>query len=116
MHEVMLKNALYIPSYQQNIFSVSAEVDNGGMINLGPQVSIYITEEGSEFQIKREGRLYYLNSISSSTNNASSIQEWHKILGHCNYGDVRKLEKVVKGMKITDHRETDCEVLVVRLF
>ena len=54
--------------------------------------------------------LYYLNSISSSVNNTSSIQEWHRILGHCNYGDVRKLEKVVKGMKITDYEEAECEV------
>ena len=111
LHEVMLSNALYVPSYQQNIFSVSAEVEKGGNVNLGPQVSIYTTEEGREFEIKRKGRLYYLNSISSSTNNARTIHEWHRILGHCNYGDIRlKLEKVVKGMKITDHRETDCEV------
>ena len=79
-------------------------------MNLGPQVCIYTTEEGREFEIKRKGRLYYLNSISSSTNNAGTIHEWHRILGHCNYGDIRKLEKVVKVMKITDHRETDCEV------
>ena len=103
-------NALHVPSYQQNILSVSAEVDNGSKVNLGPQVSTYTTEEGSKFEIKRKGRLYYLNSISSSANNARTIQEWHRILGHCNYGDGRKLEKVVKGMKITDHRETDCEV------
>jgi hypothetical protein len=45
-----------------------------------------------------------------SSNNASSIEEWHKILGNCNYGDVRKLEQVVKGMKITDHKEPECEV------
>ena len=43
----MLSNTLYVPSYQQNIFSVSAEVEN---VNLGPQVSIYATEEGREFE------------------------------------------------------------------
>ena len=75
LHEVMLSNALYVPTYQQNIFSVSAEVDNGGKVNLAPQVSMYTTEEGSKFEIKRKGRLYYLNSISSSTNNTSTIQE-----------------------------------------
>ena len=110
LHEVMLSNALYVPSYQQNIFSVSVEVKKGSNVNLGPQVSIYTTEEGREFEIKRKGRLYYLNSISSSTNNARTIHEWHRILGHCNYGDIRKLEKVVKGIKITNHRETDCEI------
>ena len=77
LHEVMLSNALYVPSYQKNIFSVSAEVEKGGNVNLGPQVSIYTTEEGREFEIKRKGRLYFLNSISSSTNNARTIHEWH---------------------------------------
>ena len=72
----MLSNALYVPSYQQNIFSVSAEVDNGGNINLGPLVSTYTTEDGSKFEINRKGRLYYLNSVSSSTNTASTIREW----------------------------------------
>ena len=106
----MLHNALYIPSYNQNIFSVSAEVDRGASVVLGQQVSKYTTEEGKVFEIRKKGRLYYLNSISSSVNNTSSIQEWHSILGHCNYGDVRKLEKVVKGMKITDYEEEECEV------
>ena len=54
--------------------------------------------------------MYYLNGISSSCNNATSIIEWHRILGHCNFGDVRKLEKVVRGTKITDYREVYCEV------
>ena len=77
---------------------------------MGKQVSKYTTEEGNVFEIRQKGRLYYLNSVSSSSNNASSIEEWHKILGHCNCGDVRKLEQVVKGMKITDHKEPEYEV------
>lgn len=112
LHEVKLYNALYIPSYHQNIFSVSAEVGRGGSVNLGKQVSKYTTEEGNVFKIRQKGRLYYLNSVSSSSNNACLIEEWHKILGHCNYGDVRKLEKVVKGMKITDSKEPECEVCI----
>ena len=110
IHNVMLHNALYIPSYNQNIFSVSAEVDRGASVILGQQVGTYTTEEGKVFEIRKKERLYYLNSISSSVNNASSIQAWHRILGHCNYEDVRKLEKVVKGMKITDYEEAECEV------
>ncbi len=42
----------------------------------------------------------------------SLMEEWHKILGQCSYGDVRKLEKVVKGMKITDQKEPGCEVCI----
>ena len=110
VQNVMLRDALYIPTYNQNIFSVSAGMDHGGSINIGKQVSNYTTQDGKVFDIKEKGRLYYLNGISSSCNNATSIIEWHRILGHCNFGDVRKLEKVVRGMKITDYREVDCEV------
>ena len=36
--------------------------------------------------------------------------EWHRILGHINFSDIRKLEKVVDGMNITNYDETDCEI------
>ena len=52
--------------------------------------------------------LYYLNSISSSRNTACSLNEWHKIMGHCNYGDLRKLEGVVEGMRVTNYEEIEC--------
>ena len=33
-HQVFLEDALYIPSYKQNIFSVEAAVNKGGAVNL----------------------------------------------------------------------------------
>ena len=108
--DVMLNNALYIPSYKQNILSVPAAVNGGASINLDQQVSQYKDANGKLFDIEQRGRLYYLNSLSSSKNSASSVMEWHKILGHCNLKDVRKLQSVVEGMKITDDKEVDCEV------
>ena len=105
LQDVMLSNALYIPSYQQNIFSVPAAIEKGAAVSLDRQVREYRDPEGIVFGIEQVGKLYYLNSISSSQNNASSLMEWHKILGHCNYNDVRKLESVVKGMKIVDDKE-----------
>ena len=47
-------------------------------------------------------------SISSSKNSACSLNEWHKIMGHCNYGDLRKLEGVVEGMRVTNYEEIEC--------
>ena len=32
----------------------------------------------------------------------------HKIIGHCNYGDLRKLEGVVDGMRVTNYEEIEC--------
>ena len=64
LHEVKLYNVLYISSYHQNIFSVSAEVGRGGSVNLGKHVSKFTTEEGNVFVIRQKGHLYYVNSVS----------------------------------------------------
>lgn len=89
LHDVILNNALYIPSYTQNIFSVSAAVERGASINLNRKEKYFKAPDGTKFEIEQKGRLYYLNSISSSHNNASSLMEWHKIMGHCNFQDLR---------------------------
>jgi hypothetical protein len=38
----------------------------------------------------------------------------HRILGHCNIGDIRKLESVVEGMKISSYDEIECEDMYTR--
>ena len=38
--------------------------------------------------------------------------EWHKVLGHCNLNDVRKLQSVVNGMNITNSDECTCEICI----
>ena len=48
-------------------------MDREGSINKGKRVSNYTTQDGKVFDIKEKERLYYLNSISSSCNNATSI-------------------------------------------
>ena len=70
----------------------------------------------SRFPIQKHGRLCYLcskvgcenvNKDSSVYKSSSSsvlgpiksvsLNEWHKILGHCNTSDVLKLENIVHG-------------------
>ena len=89
--------ALYVPSYKQDIFSVNAAVEEGGSISLDRHAKQF-----RNFNIEQVGRLY-LNSISffSPRNSACTLTEWHRILGHSNLGDIRKLESVVEGMKIS---------------
>ena len=45
-------------------------------------------------------RLYYLmstmNKSEDSCQGCYDINTWHRILGHCNYDDIRKLPNVVK--------------------
>lgn len=38
------------------------------------------------------------------------MNEWHKILGHCNYGDAKSLANVVDGMRVLNYEEVECKV------
>ncbi len=40
------------------------------------------------------------------------LSEWHRIMGHCNVGDLLKLENEVQGMKIKKDR-VDCETCIL---
>ena len=108
-HDLILNNALYVPSYKQDIFSVNAAVEEGGSLSLDKRNKRFKSSDGAAFNIEQVGRLYYLNSISTSKNSASTLLDWHRILGHCNFSDVKKLEGVADGMKITSHVEVECK-------
>ena len=34
--------------------------------------------------------------------------EWHKIISHCNFNNLRKLQSIVDGMKIADDQQCEC--------
>ncbi len=84
---------------------VNAAIEEGASISLDKHSKSFKSADGAAFNIEQVGRLYYPNSISSSKNNAGTILEWHRILGHCSFSDIHKLENVVDGMKITSHKE-----------
>ena len=106
--EVSLTNALYVPSYNQNIFSVQAATNKGAKLTFDKDSANMTSAKNVKFDIQRYGRLYYLNSISSMTESRRSLEQWHKSLGHCNVPDVIATEKVVNGMNITDKKAFDC--------
>ena len=93
-HNVTLKNALYVPSFNQDIFSVQAASENGASISYNPGEAVLRAGDGTQFEIQKNGRLYYLYSVRSS------LQTWHEILGHCNNNDTLKLQNVVEGMSV----------------
>ena len=118
-----LSKVLYCPTFPQNIFSVkSATVaDEGSRVVLDSQGGDLITSDGTIFPIKAENGLYILKnhreveevvrSCKPSNTKATSIEEWHRILGHINIKDIERLEKVVEDMKITNKsKEFICEV------
>ena len=108
--EVSLENVLYIPSYKQDIFSVQAATEKGATVKFCPDAAELVSSDGTVFDICKNGKLYYLNSIVNNTSENRSASEWHRILGHCNRKDILKLEAVVNGMKIRDRSEFQCDV------
>lgn len=102
-----LKNALYVPTFPQNIFSVQAETERGASVHFKPDNAELVYKDGTKFNIEKHGKLYFLHTCDSdngqmndSINYASDLKGWHEILGHCNYDDVMNVERVVDGMKI----------------
>ncbi len=103
MHDIYLENALYAPSYKQNIFSVQAATEKGATIDFSSDKAS-LTTSGTKFDIKKKDRLYYLNKCKAESAKQVNhdVRVWHQIFGHCNVQDVLKLPAVVKGMNITD--------------
>ena len=113
-HKVVLENALYVPSYSQDIFAVHAATEKGASLEITPEGAELRAPDGTKFEVKKEGRLYYLNKAESGSTKTKShtVEEWHRVLGHCNVKDVEKLEPVVEGMKITGNEKFDCETCI----
>ncbi|RXN30671.1 Retrovirus-related Pol poly from transposon TNT 1-94 [Labeo rohita] len=115
-HRAQLKDALYMPSYPHNIFSVARAANGEATIIFERGNSRMITKDGSKFNIHESGNLYYLPTIEENVDQCKvchDLQTWHEILGHCNYEDVQKLQQVVRGMKIkgdTARQNGLCEV------
>ena len=114
-----LKNALYIPSYPQDIFSVQAATERGTTVTFQPDSADITYKDGTKFNVEKHGRLYYLNMCdvdvnSDSVNYACDLKGWHEILGHCNYDDLLKLESLVDGMKVCGKvcKPDDCDVCI----
>ena len=112
-HKVSLHNALYVPSYKQDIFSVQAATEKGANVSFTPDFAELKAPDGITFDIQKRGRLYFLNSTVTGKGSTHTLEGWHKILGHCNVRDVLDLEQVVDGMKISNKSDFKCETCVM---
>ena len=62
------------------------------------------TKYGTNYEIKKRGRLYYFKKCEVE----------HNILGHCNIQDILTLPDVVHGMKIVgDKAKESCETCIL---
>ena len=115
-----LKQALYIPSYPQDIFSVKAATSSGATVIFKNGKDVLIHKDGTKFHIHVHNRLYYLHTVKDDVKcddddqakGCFDLQKWHEILGHCNYDDVQRLQSVVEGMKIkgATNKPPHCDV------
>ena len=112
---MVLKNALYVPSFRRNIVSVQLAIRQGYKFHLnelgGEKM---ICPKGNIFTIRTSGNLYYLNNVEANTVAIRSLLEWHRILGHSNCEDIKHLSPVVKNMKIKGSTKNiaDCEICI----
>lgn len=111
------RNALYIPTYPQDIFSVRAATLNGATVIFREGKNVLLHKDGTEFPIHGHNKLYYLHTIDNESvdqcKKCYDLKTWHEILCHCNYGDIIKLENVVDGMEIKSRGEKPiplCEI------
>ena len=106
--DITVKDALFIPSYNQNILSVQSITKRGACVNFGPGSATITTPDKTKFEISQKGRLYYVNTVKSHVSMKRNLKNWHETLGHCNFKDILKLEKVVEGMQISDKSDYKC--------
>ena len=91
-HEkTVLKGALFIPSYPQDIFSVKVATSNGAELKFHRGQNELVHKDGTRFPIKEHNQLYFLNTVEQCDNTCDKISvsydihTWHEILGHCNH-------------------------------
>jgi len=112
-NKVLLKDALCIPSFKQDIFSVQAATENGASINFSPTQAELIAPNGTVFEVTQSGKLYFLNNVKQVATGKHILCEWHHILGHCNKADILKLEKDLEGMIIDSKVDFECETCIL---
>lgn len=73
---------------------------------------------GTKFDIQVFERMYYLQTNCDEKDVcivSCDIQTWHKIMGHCNYEDILKLQDITEGMHIKGAKripDKECDVCI----
>ena len=101
MAEMVLRNVLYVPSYEVNLLSVNTAVSFGHRFIFHESKARMVLNDGHEINLKKDTGLFFLkvtfrNLIDPVTCNTSKgdikgdIGLWHKRLGHLNKVDVER--------------------------
>jgi len=112
LKEIVLKKALLVPSFKQNIFSVSAATQSGAKVNFLEDYGI-LQYNGFTFHLQKCQNLYYVNSVEKPDIQKRTMSQWHEILGHCNAADIRSLAAKGDIHILDSNSELDCETCVM---
>ena len=77
--KTVLKDALFIPSYPQDMFSVKAATSNGAELKFQRGHNKLVHKDGTTFAIKEHGQLYYLNTVEQYDNNSDKVSVSHDV-------------------------------------
>ena len=83
---VTLQSALYVLSYNKDVFSAQATTLKGASVSFTPESAKLKTGDGSISPVKKKGRLYFLCSLVSGKTRPAKV--WHKAKGHRNSEDL----------------------------
>ena len=56
--KVTVKDALYVPTYEQNIFSVQSAAQKGATVTFTPKCANMKAPNGTVFDVEKQGRLF----------------------------------------------------------
>lgn len=110
--ELQLNDAIYAPNMSSNLFSLMAAYDRGYETRITPGcglrifhgdaiVATTVRVQGGLFRLKTTTDSYAMAAqVSETTTPELDVDVWHRRMGHLGEDNVRKLAKMVEGMKI----------------
>ena len=109
---IVLHNALYVPSFKHNILSHYHAVKDGLTFHLNSQGRECMhTAAGNIIKVNTKGNLYTLNKVPTNTVISRTAEEWHSRLGHCDVPDIMMTAPVVINMHIKEsEKSTNCTI------
>ena len=72
-HRVQLRDALYIPSYPHDIFSVARAINGGATITFKKEDNCMVTKDGSRFDIHESRNLFYLPTVEMNVDHSCCV-------------------------------------------
>lgn len=120
--DIQLSDVLFVPELKSGLISVSRLVKKGCEVNFKNGICEVWKDGRILFAVKSENDIYRVNvnytghkshkafSVSLS-GHVKCIHEWHRVLGHRNLSDIRKMQSLAADMRMREcEHQDDCEI------